>query len=159
VANTSSVARKQLDQESIQALMDFFNNRHEKILCTANKDGEPSVALMGTPRLLADLTIEFEISDLVSVTLNNIQENKAVVLMAYNPGQRARDYRGARIYAEVIEILTAGEKIDAIRKAIFEKHGAEKASELQATVTGRVTRVRPIVDRGQHWNEPPFGNI
>lgn len=144
------------DLNFIGVLRDFFNTHHDKLLCTANKHGEPSIALMGTPRLLPDGTIDFEISDLISVTLNNIRENKSVVFIAYRPGQRARDYWGARIYAEVSQILTEGPKIDGIRRSILEKHGAEKAAELQATVTCTIKRVRPIVDRGQRWDEPPF---
>ncbi|MVM31750.1 hypothetical protein GO755_17010 [Spirosoma sp. HMF4905] len=144
---------------SIESLSNFFNHHHDKLLCTANNKGEPSIALMGTPRLAENGTIEFEISDPVSVTLQNMKENKAVVFMAYIPGVRARDYTGARIYAEVTEILSSGEKIDHIRTRIRERHGEEKAAELLATVTCRIKKVRPVVDRGQRWDEPPFGHV
>jgi hypothetical protein len=144
------------DERVVPPLGTFFNNHHDKLLCTASARGEPSVALMGTPRLLPDGTIDFEISDVVSVTLNNIRENGAVVFMAYQPAARARDYVGMRIYAQVDTIVTAGPKIEAIRQAILERHGPEKAAELQATVNCRVTKVRPLVDRGQAWDQPPF---
>src|ERR1700753_3458165 len=160
VASSSGLAKEEsmlpVDNDQAHALRDFFNTHHDKLLCTANGRGEPSVALMGTPRLLPDGTIDFEISDAVSLTFNNIRENKAVVFIAYRSGTRARDYRGARIYAEVTEIQTEGEKVEEIRKRILAKHGAEKAAELQATVTCTIRKVRPIVDRGQRWNEPPF---
>ena|ERR1700742_4402810 len=159
MAGSHEAADSPFDETMMAPLGDFFNDHHDKLLCTANGRGEPSVALMGTPRLLTDGTIDFEISDLVSVTLDNIRENGAIVFIAYNPGPRARDYRGARIYARVNEILTVGEKIDGIRSAILARHGAEKASELQATVNCTITKVRPIVDRGQAWDAPPFGNI
>jgi len=147
------------DEISAALLADFFNKHHDKLLCTANANGEPSIAIMGTPRLADNEHVEFEISDPVSVTLQNIKENKAVVFMAYLPGERARDYAGARIYAEVTEILSTGEKIEKIRSRIRERHGEEKAAELLATVSCRIKKVRPVVDRGQAWNEPPFGNI
>jgi hypothetical protein len=141
-----------------QSLADFFNHQHEIMVCTANAKGEPNISIMGTPRLNEDNNVEFEISDPVSVTLQNIQENKEIVFMAFVPAQRARDYGGARIQAEVLEICTSGEKIDQIRNGIREKHGEEKAAELIATVTCTIKKVRPIVDRGQKWNEPPFAN-
>ena len=150
------MASHNLEETALQALREFFNHHHDKLLCTANKQGEPSISLMGTPRMLPDGSIDFEISDLVSTTLDNIQENKAVVFMAYEPAARARDFRGARIYAQVTNIQTEGEKLEQIRDAILQKHGAEKAKELQATVSCRITKVRPVVDRGQRWNEPPF---
>ena len=144
------------DDDAVRTLDEFFNHHHDKLLCTANARGEPSVALMGTPRLQGDGTIAFEISDVVSVTLDNIRANKSVVFLVYVPGERARDYKGVRIYAEVTEILTSGDRIAAIREGIRARHGAEKADELQATVTCAVTKVRPIVDRGQRWDEAPF---
>ena len=144
------------NQYSVELLGNFFNKHHDKLLCTANNKGEPSISIMGTPRLTENGNVEFEISDPISITLQNIQENKAVVFMAYLPGERARDYTGARIYAEVTEILTSGEKIEKIRSKIREKHGEEEAAELQATVSCKIKKVRPVVDRGQSWNEPPF---
>lgn len=134
----------------------FFNHHHDKLLCTASRDGLPNVSLMGTPRMQDDGTIAFEISDRISTTLTNIRENPAVLFMAYVPGPRARDYAGVRIYAEVTAIEAGGPAFEAIRERIRAKFGDEKADELQATVTCAVTRVRPVVDRGQAWDEPPF---
>ena len=143
--------------ESSNALLaDFFNGHHDKLLCTANKQGEPDIALMGTPRILESGDIGFEVSDKISLTLENIKENKSVVFMAYLPGARARDYSGVRIYAEVTEILTSGDKVEEIRKSIRERFGEEKAAEFQATVTCKISKVRPVVDRGQKWDKPPF---
>jgi hypothetical protein len=143
-------------ETATSALTEFFNNQHNIMVCTANMRGEPNISIMGTPRLNEDNHITFEISDPVSVTLQNIQENKEIVFMSFVPAQRARDYSGARIHAEVSEIYTSGEKIDQIRKGIREKHGEEKAAELLATVQCTIKKIRPIVDRGQKWNEPPF---
>ena len=146
-------------ENAIESLRTFFNEQHNILVCTANVTGEPSAAIMGTPRIAENGNVEFEISDPISMTLQNMNENKAILFMAYIPGKRARDYQGARIYAEVTEIQTNGEKIERIRNAIRERHGEEKASELIATVTCRIKKVRPVVDRGQQWNEPPFGVV
>lgn len=137
-------------------LRDFFQNHHDKLLCTTNKSGEPSISLMGTPRVVENGNIEFELSDDPSITLNNILENKSVVFMVYEPATRARDYKGVRIYAKVTEVLREGEKLEKIRTKIREKFGNEKADELVATVTCEIKKLRPIVDRGQAWNELSF---
>lgn len=144
------------DGTPLPAVIAFFNHRHDILLCTADARGEPNVALMGTPRLQPDGRVAFEISDPVSRTLDNIRENPAVVFMSYEPGPRARDFRGVRLHARVTAIADSGPAFDAIRQGILERHGADKAAELQATVTCAVTRVRPVVDRGQRWDEPPF---
>lgn len=152
-------AVKQQNNLCTDELREFFKSHHDKLLCTANKNGEPSIALMGTPRLNADGNIELELSDNPSTSLNNIQENKSVVFLVYEPAARARDYKGVRIYAEAIEILTQGEKLENIRENVRAKFGNEKAKELVATATFRIKKLRPVVDRGQLWNEPPFRNV
>jgi hypothetical protein len=43
--------------------------------------------------------------------------------MAYTPAERARDYHGARIYAEVTELLSDGEKFARIKETIRNKFG------------------------------------
>jgi len=148
--------RKRQNDLVNEELRDFFQKHHDKLLCTANKNGEPSISLMGTPRLAENGTIEFELSDDPSQTLSNILENKSVVFMVYEPAQRARDYKGVRIYANVVELLTEGEKLEMIRTKIRERFGDVKASELVATVTCEIQKLRPVVDRGQLWNEQPF---
>lgn len=153
--STDATAWQTFDPSQIEALRDFFNTHHDKLLCTANRQGEPNVSLMGTPRMLPDGTIDFEIDDRVSITLNNIRENNAVVFLTYSPATRARDYQGARISARVTAVHVSGEKFDAARKALFDRFGAAKADQLQATVSCSITDVRPIVDRGQRWDEAP----
>jgi hypothetical protein len=145
-----------LASDVITAVADYFNHHHDKLLCTANAAGEPSIALMGTPRVTLEGRVDFEISDPVSTTLDNIRENKAVAFMVFVPGPRARDFRGVRIHAQVEEVQDSGTKFDAIRQGILERHGPEKAAELEATVSCRILKIRPIVDRNQPWDAPPF---
>lgn len=140
---------------TLDPLSDFFNNHHDKLVCTANKNGVPNVSIMGTPRIMENGDIVFHISDPISVTMDNMRENKEVVFMAYVPGERARDYHGVRIQTEVTDIISSGEKFELIKEKISERFGRDKADELLASITCRVKKVRPIVDRGQQWNENP----
>ena len=142
--------------DTLNPLSDFFNNHHDKLVCTANKHGVPNISIMGTPRLMESGDIVFHISDPISVTMDNMKENKEVVFMAYVPGERARDYHGVRIHTEVTEIISSGEKFELIKEKISERYGKDKADELLASITCRVKKVRPVVDRGQQWNTPPM---
>ncbi|RZK55449.1 MAG: pyridoxamine 5'-phosphate oxidase family protein, partial [Pedobacter sp.] len=69
------------------------------------------------------------------------------LFLVYEPAPRARDYKGVRIYAEVTEIFTEGEKLDNIRTQISEKFGKERTVELVATVTCEIKKLRAVVDR------------
>lgn len=141
---------------TLNALSDFFNNHHDKLVCTANKHGVPNVSIMGTPKIMESGDIVFHISDPISVTMDNMRENKEVVFMAYVPGERARDYHGVRIHTEVTEIISFGEKFELIKEKISERFGKDKADELLASITCRVKKIRPVIDRGQQWDEPPM---
>lgn len=143
-----------LDPESLGTIRNFFNDKHEIILCSASGDGVPNAALMGSCRLSASGEIEFEISEPKSSpaqTFRNIQENRNVMFMRFVPGPRARDYKGLRIYATVSAIESSGPKIEAIVQLIREKHGEEKAAEVRATVSCRISNIRPVLDRQQEW--------
>ena len=142
--------------DTLDPLSDFFNNHHDKLVCTANKHGVPNVSIMGTPRIMESGDIVFHISDPISETMDNMRENKEVIFMVYVPGERARDYHGVRIHTEVTEIISSGEKFELIKEKIGERLGKDKADELLASITCRVKKVRPVVDRGQRWNEPPM---
>jgi hypothetical protein len=147
---------EQLDSDAIKQLRDFFNVKHEIILCSVSRDGVPNAALMGSCRLSESGNVEFEVSEPANspaMTFANIKENKNVLFMRFVSGERARDYKGLRIYAEITELQTSGEKIDALRAKIAEKYGADKAAETRATVTCRITNIRPILDRRQGWRK------
>ena len=124
---------------SLRDLGEFFNSQHDKLLCTADKNGEPNIALMMTPKLLENGEIEMGIKYESSKTLRNIQENRTIVFMTYIPNVDISAYKGVRVYAEVTKILSRG----------------ENTQEFCATVTCRITQVRPLVDRGQVWSATP----
>ena len=124
---------------SLSDLTKFFNSQHDKLLCTANRIGEPNIALMMTPKLLENGEIEMGIKYEPSKTLRNIRENRTIVFMTYIPHAEMTAYEGVRIYAEVTKILSCG----------------ENTQEFCATVTCRITQVRPLVDRGQVWSATP----
>lgn len=140
----------------MEDLRDFLNNLQEKFVCTASKHGEPSICLMGTTRISESGSVEFEISNKNSLTLKNITESKFITFMAYLPGLNAAAYTGVKIYAEVTDIQTSGDKINLIRERIRSRSGDKKADELQATVSCRINKLRPIVDHGQIFNLLPY---
>ena len=125
---------------SLSDLAEFFNSQHDKLLCTANAKGEPNIALMMTPKLFNNGEIEMGIKYESSITLRNIRENRRIVFMTFIPDADISAYTGVRVYAEVINILTSG----------------ENTAGFCASVTCRITKVRPIVDRGQVWSMKPY---
>lgn len=145
-----------IEADSQADLATFFNHHHDKIVCTANTRGEPNVAIIGTMRMVNDHVIQFEITEDSSTTLENLSENRAMVVLNYEAADRARNYQGARLYARAQRIVTAGVEFQEVYDRIALRLGAEKAAALKATVICQIEKVRPIIDLGQSWYVPPF---
>lgn len=146
-----------INNESISKLSSFFNNQPQDIIvCTSSKNGEPNATIMSSSRLLENQDIEFEISATLtspSTTLRNIQENKHIVFMVVKSGKTSKEYKGIRIYALIEKIHTTGEKLARMQNIIKEKFGEEKAKEVVATVVCKIQNIRPLIDRGQPWED------
>lgn len=118
-------------------LKELFSSRREKILCTVDKYGNPNLALMKSPQITESGEIKIWINYPDAISLQNIKENKNVVLMAYWPEEEVLDYVGARLYAEVKQIVITG----------FDQE------DFHAKVICKINKVRPVVDRGQSCDQ------
>ena len=133
-------------------LKNFFNTRPRNIIIsTANKNREPNVAILNSTRLEDNDLIEFEIGK--SITLQNIKENPKIVFMIAREGNTLMEFKGVRIYSKVIDIQTAGEKLDNAKEILRIRVGKEAADSIIATVICKIEKIRPLVDRGQVWDK------
>jgi len=133
-------------------LKNFFNTRPRNIIIsTANKNREPNVAILNSTRLEDNDLIEFEIGK--SITLQNIKENPRIVFMIAREGNSLMEFKGVRIYSKVIDIQTAGEKLDNAKEILRIRVGKEAADSIIATVICKIEKIRPLVDRGQVWDK------
>lgn len=130
-----------------QELMVIFN-RQPRIgsLSTASSDGEVNVAVFGSPQMVDETTVVMGIGD--NRSFRNLQENPKAVFMVVEPGETVMDWKGARVYLEVLDIETGGGLFDVVREGIEKAGGKQAAEMIYAAIRFRITEVRPIVDMG-----------
>ena len=128
-------------------LMELFN-KWPRIgtLCTANKMGEVNVAVFGSPRMVDENTVVMGIGN--NRSFRNLQRNPRAVFIVMQPGQTVKDWKGARVYLEAVDMETEAEFYEEIKRGIAKVAGQEAAEMLRAAIRFRITEVRPIVDMG-----------
>ena len=86
-----------------QELMELFN-KYPRIgaLATANKEGDVNVAVFGSPRMVDENTVVMGIGN--NRSYRNLQRNPKAVFIVMEPGETVRDWKGARVYLEAVDL-------------------------------------------------------
>ncbi len=134
-------------------LMDYFNKQPRLgTLSTSDKNGRVDSAYFGSPRMIDDKTIVMGTGK--NRTYSNLLENPQAVFLIMEPGKSVSEWKGVRIYVEMKEKETSGQKLDQIRAAIAEKIGQEAANKMiYAALTFQIKDIRPLADFGQGWGK------
>lgn len=128
-----------------QELMKLFN-KYPRIgaLATANKEGDVNAAVFGSPRMVDENTVVMGIGE--NRSYRNLQRNPKAVFIVMEPGESVRDWKGARVYLEAVDMETEGELYDQIKQNIAKAAGQGAAEMIHAAIRFKITEVRPIVD-------------
>ena len=130
-----------------QEVMKLFNKRPRiGSLSTANNAGEVNTAVFGSPQMIDENTVIMGIGR--NRSLRNLQENPKAVFLVMEPGDSLMDWKGARVYLEVIDIETGGGFFDQVKEGIVAAVGEQAGEIIKAAIRFKITEVRPIVDMG-----------
>ncbi len=130
-----------------QELISLFNKSPRiGTLSTANTKGDVNVAVFGSPQMIDENTVVMGIGK--NRSFRNLQENPKAVFIVLDPGKAIMDWKGARVYLEVMDIEKGGGFYDQIKDNIAKAAGPEAANMIHAAIRFRITEVRPIVDLG-----------
>ena len=130
-----------------QQLMGLFNKKPRiGTLSTATSRGDVNVAVFGSPQMIDENTVVMGIGD--NRSFRNLRENPKAVFIVMEPGETVMDWKGARVYLEVLDIETGGGFYDLIRDNIEKSSGKQAADMIYAAIRFKITDVRPIVDMG-----------
>jgi hypothetical protein len=127
------------------ALMNIFNKQPRiGTLSTVNANGEPNVAVFGSPQMIDENTVIMGIGE--NRSFRNLKENPRAVFIVMEPGDTVFDWKGARVYLEAIDIETGGGFYTQVKENIAKAVGEQAAKMIHAAVRFRITEVRGIVD-------------
>lgn len=128
-------------------LIEMFNRRPRiGALATSNKEGDVNAAVFGSPRMIDEDTVVMGIGE--NRSFRNLQRNPKAVFIVMEPGETVRDWKGARVYLEAVDMETEGEFVDQIKQNIAKAAGQQAADMIHAAIRFKITDVRPIVDMG-----------
>ena len=128
-------------------VMELFNKRPRiGALSTANQKGEVNVAVFGSPQMIDENTVVMGIGK--NRSLANLRENPHAVFIVVEPGKTVMDWKGARVYLEVLAVETGGGFYDQIKDNISQAAGKAAGDMIRAAIRFKIVEVRPIVDTG-----------
>jgi len=114
------------------------------VLGSASAEGQPNVAVFGSPRLLEDGRLLMALGD--NRTWACLQQNRHAVLMVFKPAAQVLAWRGVRAYLELEKEETQGPLFQALRAEIEEQAGVMAARAVRRAVIFQVTGLRPLLD-------------
>ena len=116
-------------------------------LATANKDGMPNSAIIGSALMLTSNQLVIGLGN--NRSLNNLQENPHAVFSVFQEGATLPAWQGARLYLRVEQMDYTGE-LKQQRVAAIEQHaGTTAAKMISAAVQFSVIDIRPLIDFAQ----------
>jgi hypothetical protein len=142
ISRNNQAGRKAMNRQEV---MELFNRKPRiGALSTANRKGEVNVAVFGSPQMIDENTVVMGIGR--NRTFRNLQENPKAVFMVVEPGKTVMDWKGARVYLEVLDLESGGGFFEEIKAGIAKAAGKQAADMIHAAVRFNVTEVRPIVE-------------
>jgi Pyridoxamine 5'-phosphate oxidase len=133
-------------------LMEYFNKTPRiGTLSTADKSGNVNSAVFGSPHMTDERTVVMGLGK--NRTLANLRQNPHAVYLIMEPSADFVDWKGIRVYLEVLNISTIGPVFDTFKIRMAKVVGEEAAEMIYATVSFSVTEVRPLIDMGQGWEK------
>jgi len=114
------------------------------ILSTANSDGTPNCAVIGSATMPAEDQLVLALGD--NRTLRNLQQNPQAVFIAYKEADFLPAWQGVRLYLKVEEIDYNGELKEQRVAEITKNVGNQAAKMMVAAVRFSIHQTRPLLD-------------
>ncbi|RJR26314.1 MAG: pyridoxamine 5'-phosphate oxidase family protein [Desulfobacteraceae bacterium] len=125
--------------------MAIFNKRPRiGTLSTANLKGEVNAAVFGSPQMIDENTVVMGIGS--NRSFLNLKENPNAVFLVMEPGRTVMDWKGARVYLQVLDIEEKGGFFDMIKETVGKAAGPQAAAMIHAAIRFKIKEVRPLVD-------------
>jgi hypothetical protein len=102
--------------------------------------------LFGSSQIIDENTVVMGIGK--NRTLANLKENPHAVFIVMEPGKSLMDWKGVRVYLEVLAVETGGGFFDLVKDNIAKAAGKAAGDMIRAAIRFKIAEVRPIVDMG-----------
>lgn len=128
-------------------IIESINNPNRiGIVCTADADGKPNAACLGSLRIRDGKTLS--VGSTGGRTLDNLKQNPHAMFFCISESPVTIKTPGYRIYLKVNEVQNEGPVLDQIRAELTERAGADAANRIKTAIVFDVIEVRNMVDMG-----------
>ena len=131
--------------ENPSSVRDLVNDpRRVGVLSTADREGNPNVAVFGSPHMPDDLTLVMGLGD--TRTAQNLLATGRAAFLSVLPGETAMATQGTRLYLKVRAMEKEGPNLEAVKERIRQAAGERAAARIRYAVFFDVEQSRPLVD-------------
>ena len=131
-------------------LMEYFNRQPRLgVISTSGQDGRVDCAVYGSPQMIDEKTVMVAFAR--GRTWANLLENPHAVYMIMEPGEGLMDWKGVRVYLQMLEHFQSGPRLEGYKREAAKIVGEEAVKMIAVLAAFEVEEVRPLIDFGQGW--------
>ncbi len=124
---------------------DLVNDpRRVGVVATADRDGNPNVAVFGSAHMPDDLTLVLALGD--TRTSQNLLETGRGVFMSVLPDENPMKTQGCRVYLKVRLMESEGPNLDKEKARVAAAANEKAASMIKYAVFFDIEDTRPLID-------------
>ncbi len=128
-----------------KAVRDLVNDpRRVGVLATADRDGNPNVAVFGSATMPDDLTLVLALGDTRSG--QNLLDTGRAVFMSVLPNENPMLTRGCRVYLKLRSMESEGPNLEAVKAHVAAISNEKAAAMIKYAVHFDIEYVRPLID-------------
>jgi hypothetical protein len=116
------------------------------VVATADREGNPNVALFGSVQMPDDLTLVMALGD--TRTAQNLLETGRAVFMSVLPHENPMLTQGCRVYLKLRLMENEGPNLDAAKARVAALSNEKAAAMIKYAVHFDIESTRPLVDWG-----------
>lgn len=114
------------------------------VLATADREGNPNVAVFGSVQMPDDLTLVMALGE--TRTAQNLLETGRAVFMSVLPAENPMNTRGCRVYLKLRSMESEGPHLEAVKALVAAKANEQAAARIKYAVHFDIESTRPLID-------------
>ena len=131
-----------LDPKTVKELVN--DPRRVGVVATADRQGNPDVAVFGSVQMPDDLTLVMALGD--TRTAQNLLETGKAVFMSVLPNENPMLTQGCRVYLKLRSMENEGPNLEAAKARVAAKANDKAAAMIKYAVHFDIESTRPLID-------------
>lgn len=131
-----------LDPKTVRELVN--DPKRLGVLATADREGNPNVALFGSVTMPDDLTLVMALGD--SRTAQNLLDTGRAVFMSVLPNENPMLTQGCRVYLKLRSMENEGPNPEAVKARVAAMSNDKAAAMVKYAVHFDIEYARPLID-------------